>query len=275
LNAGGCGSVHIGGGEPFLDFEGLLMAVRTLRHAGIALEYVETNAYWAQNEDEARKKLERLQAEGADTLCISLDPFHAEYVPYGYPLRLYDLCGRTGMGAFLWKPQYAEDLSGLDPRKTHTSAEMKETVSAEYIGETAKSYGIRFGGRAVTIEREYAPSQPAEELLDDAPCAGLLSGGHFHADMLGYFIPPGCTGLRLPLAEAVNGIPPEKYPAFEALYYRGIRGLWDYAAAHGFTADIAGYPSKCNLCFHIRRHLSGQTHPELDPEHYEAVFSFF
>ena len=35
LRKGGCRAVHIGGGEPFLDFDGLLELVQTVTSAGI------------------------------------------------------------------------------------------------------------------------------------------------------------------------------------------------------------------------------------------------
>ena len=76
LVSGGIGSVHIGGGEPFLDFQSLLAVIRELAETGIVLDFIETNAFWASQEHQT------------DTLCISLDPFHAEYVPVRMPLYL-------------------------------------------------------------------------------------------------------------------------------------------------------------------------------------------
>ena len=89
LRTAGCRSVHIGGGEPFLNFEGLLMLVRKMTDAGVRVEYIETNAYWAADRRQAVKRLGELAQAGADTLCISIDPFHAEYVPpEGLPFKL-------------------------------------------------------------------------------------------------------------------------------------------------------------------------------------------
>ena len=78
LREGGCRSVHIGGGEPFLDFDGLITLVQIVTNAGIAVEYVETNAFWATDEHLIEQHLQALLRAGAHTLCISLDPFHAE-----------------------------------------------------------------------------------------------------------------------------------------------------------------------------------------------------
>jgi hypothetical protein len=148
-------------------------------------------------------------------------------------------------------------------------AELEHGIAPDYIGSTARSYGIQMGGRAINIENEYVPFRPADCLLEDIPCRNLLAAGHFHVDLDACFIPPGCTGLRLPLEELILGIPPGKYPVFEALYTGGIRKLWELARRYGFVERIEGYPSKCNLCFHIRRYLVRHGFDELDGEHYE------
>jgi hypothetical protein len=274
LRQGGIGSVHIGGGEPFLNFEGLLMAIRELKAAGITLDYIETNAAWVNDDKDTVKKLKALIAEDVSALCISVDPFHAEYIPYALPLRLAHICDETGMDYFLWKQQFLKTLSRLDPDNAHSRAEMEEILMPEYISNTAGLYGLHWGGRAVNIEEEYAPAIPAAQILNDDPCHTLLSTGHFHVDMDGFFIPPGCTGIRLPLAEAVDSIPDGKYPVFESLYHGGTAALIKLAKEHGFVPKQA-YPSRCNLCFHTRRFLSSKGFAELDSRHYEESVKYY
>ena len=245
LRKGGCRSVHIGGGEPFLDFEGLLMVVRKLRQAGIKLEYTETNAFWTapeQDQNDAREKLGRLLAEGANCLCISLDPFHAEYIPQSAPLALAKLCEKSGMDYFLYN---------------------------------ASLYPLQYGGRAVNMERESSTLFPVENFAsENSPCRNLLSTGHFHVDMDRYFIPPRCTGILIPLSEAMDGIPPGKYPAFEALYSGGVSALLQLAAEHGFTPDKSGYTSRCNLCINLRHFLSEKEFKEFDKNHYDEALKY-
>ena len=279
LRKGGCRSVHIGGGEPFLDFEGLIMMIRALKKNGIILDYIETNAYWAAEDSrEAKEKLKRLLAEGADTLCISIDPFHAEYVPCSAPLTLAKLCEDSSnlrMNYFLWRQEFLSVLSRLDPQKAHSRSDMEKELSKDYILKTARQYGIDYGGRAVCIEEEYNAFFPAENFnADNSPCKKLLSTGHFHVDKDVYFIPPGCTGIRIPLSQAVNGIPEGKYFAFEALYNGGIYALMKLAVRNGFSPDNAGYSSKCGLCFHLRSFLSGKGFEELDKNHYEESVKY-
>ena len=276
LRAGGCRTVHIGGGEPFLDFEGLLALVEVVTESGIRVEYIETNAYWATDHDRAEERLRDLGNAGANTLCISIDPFHAEYVPVGLPLALAGICKSAGFRYFFWQDNYLPALSGLDRDRIHSRAELENLISPRYIVETAQSYGLSPGGRAIGIEAEYSPREPADNIKSGRPCRRLLSGGHFHVDMFGRFIPPGCTGIAVPLGEAVHGIPEGKYPVFEALLSGGSAELLRFAVSEGFSADQQGYTSSCVLCFHIRRWLcENSQYRELDPEHYiEAIWNF-
>ena len=277
LRKGGCRSVHIGGGEPFLNFKGLLMMIRALNNAGIDIEYIETNAYWITGDSSPQKSEEKLKCllkEGCDTLCISIDPYHAEHIPYGAPLALTELCDKTGMGYFLWKQEFLSALSWLDPLKIHSRLDLEKAISRDYINTTARFYGIGYGGRAVNIEREFNKLLPAVNLANDnSPCQNLLSTGHFHVDMDCFFIPPRCTGIRIPFSEALDGIPKGKYPVFEALYYGGVSALLELALQHGFTPE--SYPSKCSFCFYLRSFLCDKGFAELDEKHYEEALKYY
>jgi len=269
LCTAGCRSVHIGGGEPFLDFDGLIKLVQTLSDAGVTVEYIETNAYWASDMERCKSYMQELLRAGADTFCISVDPFHAEYVPLKLPLSLAEACRSVGFGYFLWQERFLPMMARLDRGKTHSREEMEILISPQYILDTAKNYGLRLGGRAMSIEAEYAVNKPVAALLDNDPCRSLVSGGQFHVDMYGRYIPPGCTGFAIPLIKAVEGIPDGKYPVFEALLSGGVESLFNYATSKGFITNENGYPSKCTLCFYLRKRLcENAPSPELDHEHY-------
>jgi hypothetical protein len=241
------------------------------------VEYIETNAYWCDNRSSIAERLKALTKAGADTLCISFDPYHAEYVPYRKPLLLAEVCRHEHFGYFLWQDRYARMLTRLDADKAHDRETMEREASPDYIWETALSYGLGFGGRAINIEAEYKEGKPLEEVVNGNPCRSLLSGGHFHVDMYGRYIPPGCTGIAIALSEAVRGIPPNKYPAFEALTSGGVGGLLKYAKERGFfMGDDSEFPSSCALCFFIRHWLSEKGGcPELDREHYKESLLYY
>jgi len=276
LKKGGCHSVHIGGGEPFMDFEALLQLLQKLNRSGIAVDYIETNAYWASDESQMKERLTRLSAVGVDALCISIDPFHAEYIPLRLPLNLANHCRHLGFGYFLWQERFLPMLKNVDPNHSHDRAALEKNISPKYIHDTSQAYGLRMGGRAINIEEEYAMRKPFEHFLVSEPCRGLLSVNHFHIDMYGKFIPPGCTGFAIPMNEMLDGLPAGKYPVFEILLTKGAKGLADYAIEKGFTPDSQGYTSRCALCFHVRHWLSKHGEcPELDLEHYEHSLLYY
>jgi hypothetical protein len=250
--------------------------LEVLYRAGIPVDYIETNGYWSGDEAEVKSRLRELMALGANAFCISVDPYHAEYVPVEAPLRLAQICADTGFDFFLWKQQFLPALSNLDMGQAHSREEMEAALSKQYVWDTATAYGIGFNGRALNIEQEYRPKKPLAQVISHTPCTRLLSTGHFHVDYAGNFIPPGCTGIIIPLREVVGGIPAGKYPAFEALYRGGNAALLELAEEKGFTPDPDGYTSECAMCFYLRRFLAADgSCPELDPEHYEAALAWY
>ena len=275
LDKAGCHSVHIGGGEPFLDFDGLIMVLETAKKYGIQVEYIETNGFWAAESEKAKQYLKALLKVGADTLCISLDPFHAEYVPFALPLELTKICRETGFGYFLWQERFLHSLAQVAPNKPHNRTALEEQISPSYIIDTANRYGIGIGGRAVNIEMEYGKAKPTEALASNSSCRKLMSTDHFHVDLNVNFIPPGCTGFVIPLAELIDGLKDGKYQAYEALLSGGVAALLEYAKGKGFVPK-AEYTSSCTMCFFIRKWLSENANcPELDKEHYTASLEYY
>jgi len=238
-------SVHIGGGEPFIDFNALCKLAQTARECGISIEYVETNAFWAIDEKEVIRKLDAMQQVGIDALCISADAYHAEFVDPALPLRLSNICRRVGFGQFVWQTQINR---------------------------------LRFNGRAITLENAHHQKKPLPKILQEAAakksCRNLTSTGHFHIDLHGRYIPPGCTGFVLPLEEALTHSADAltRYKAFTASYTGGPLALYALAQNEGFIPDETGYPSVCNFCFHLRQFLSQQDgFDELDAMHYQQA----
>jgi len=277
LQEGQCYSVHIGGGEPFLNFDGLLTLLAKAKKFGIMVDYIETNGYWAREKSDIAKRLAALEKVRADTLCISVDPFHSEYVPYAYPLHLAKICRERRFGYFLWQDRFLPMMEHVSPETAHNRAALENSIDKDYIYNTATTYGIRIGGRAINIEMEYSTCKPMENLLKTSkPCFDLVSTGHFHVDMYNQFIPPGCTGLILPMGEVIRGIAPKKYPVYEALYQGGVVALYNLARPLGFIPDKAGYTSRCALCFFIRKFLSEKAiFAELCAKHYIEALKYY
>jgi len=257
LKQAGVYSMHIGGGEPFLKFEALCALLRAMQRYGIGVDYIETNAFWARDDREIEKKLGVLRSLGVDTIMVSIDPFHIEFVPLERPIRLVQALRRAGMDYFIWQDRFLERLLPLDLKTTHTKEELSALLGENYIADTAREYGVKVNGRALAIVRSVYEAVSAEEILDDEPCSGMLSGMHCHVDLNEKVIPSGCPGISIDLDEFLAGrLPKEKYPAAYRLYTGGVRALYDYAREAGFEPDEKGYATKCSLCCAVRAWLN-------------------
>lgn len=268
LKQAGVYSMHIGGGEPFLKFEALCALLSAMQKYGIGVDYIETNAFWARDDQEIEKKLGVLRSLGVDTVMVSVDPFHIEFVPLESPIRLAQALRRAGMSYFIWQDRFLERLLPLDMKTTHTKEELAALLGEDYIEETAREYGVKVNGRALAIAKEIYATQSAEEIADDEPCRHLLAGTHCHVDLFGKVIPSGCPGISIEMDDFFAGkLPEEKYPAAHRLYTGGVRALYEYAKELGFEPDEKGYATKCSLCCAIRIWLNeNKPSPDLAPD---------
>lgn len=253
----GVRSMHIGGGEPFLNVGSLMATVGAMAENGLDVDYIETNAFWYRDDASAAEIIRRLNAP----IMVSVDPFHAEFVAPEKPLALARLMDEMRWPHFIWQEKFIRRLMPLCRGRKLTRAELAKVLGEDYIASTARSYGLSVNGRALNIARGIYPARPAEEFLDGEGC-GLTRGMHCHVDLYGNYIPPSCPGLAVNIHD-LKSIDPEKYPVFTRLDRGGIRALWDYAREHGFAPDPGGYVTKCDLCVKMRSCLM-KKHPSAD-----------
>lgn len=260
--------VHIGGGEPFGDFDRLVAIVRAAQDAGLGgIGYVETSGVWATSEMVVRDRLATLAEAGMRQLSISADPYHQEFVPPDRVLRLHavacEVLGTEGVRARRWKwLQQPEDV-----------AAMKEDERLGLFARFLRQYPERMTGRAAAHLAPLLPHRPADDLPTDG-CRALLESRHVHIDPHGWVVPGTCAGIALgrasadrPLDELLAGWRLAESPLIGRLVGGGPRALLEDAMRLGFAADPAGYAGACHLCWSIRRHLvrAGAGADELQP----------
>lgn len=271
-----CHAVHIGGGEPLLQPEKLLQVLKSAKRNKIAIEYIETNASWFTDETKAMSILTKLQENQVDTLLISMDPFHNEYIPFRKVKGLIDACRKADMSVFPWLSEFWSDLDSMDDRKTHSLKEYGELFGQDYLAALPHRYGLNLKGRAFHTYKSLIKMEPLERILDNSSPCGLLSGTyHFHIDLYGNFIPQSCPGFSLDLEELTEGADPEKYKIFSELSLYGIHSMLDVAISNYGYKPKSEYAGKCDLCYDIRRYLVLEKEvnlPDLQPRgHYEFV----
>ena len=273
----GCQSVHIGGGEPFLDVAGLVTLARTIVDSGVSIDYIETNAAWISGDDERDMQILRdVVNAGGECVMVSADPFHVEFVPFWKPQRLIELLVKIGISHFVWQERYLPMLRKLNPQKTYNAKELQTTFGYDVIEKCAREYGMGFNGRALNLLRKFGERRAADKLATHESCASLRNASHFHVDFLGRYVPPGCTGMGILIEDIDKPIDCSKYPVMSRLFGGGVGELLEYARNLGYVSNDNGYVSKCELCFDIRKFLvtlDAQAHSDLTPRNfYEQNF---
>lgn len=253
----GCRSVHVGGGEPFLNRAGLKQVLETAQAVGVGIQYVETNSSWYRDRDSACETLAALRERGLSTLLVSMSPFHNEHIPFYKVKGVVEACHAVGMRVFPWIAEFYAEISALGDRTPHSLAEYTRSYGADYLRRLPARYWIHLGGRAVRTFADVLGTRPYEEILaaGRAGCGELLDVSHFHLDLFGNYIPGLCSGLALRRDDLGDPVSPERYPFLYTLLASGVAGFFELAAGqYGFT-PAERYMSKCHLCFDLRRYL--------------------
>ncbi|MDC7223002.1 MAG: hypothetical protein PQJ60_04630, partial [Spirochaetales bacterium] len=112
------------------------------------------------------------------------------------------------------------------------------------------------------------------EIIDENPggCYEWEGTEHFHFDLYGNFIPPGCVGLQIDHKDLGKELNRENYPHLALLKDRGVGALYEKARSQGYTPREEGYVSRCDLCGSVRRFIIEQDSPaegkDLGPAEY-------
>jgi hypothetical protein len=256
----GCSSLHVGGGEPFLDIPGLKRVIRGLTRMGIHIEYVETNSSWFKDSDHACGLLTELQETGLSTLLISMSPFHNEHIPFSKVKGVLDACRKTGMGIFPWVEAFYPEINEFDPGKKHSLTEYTEKYGKDYIEHIPRRYWVTFRGRALSTYKHYMKLCPLEEIFSaqEGGCRDLFQTSHFHVDCDGNYLPGLCPGLSIACEDLGSPLDPEKYPVITRLMSSGVKELCRYAEKEYRFVPGSAYVSPCDLCTDIRVFLVKQ-----------------
>jgi len=252
----GC-RVHLSGGEPFGDWERLIDLCRRAKAEGLGpLEKVETNAFWATDGQEVRRRLAALDEAGMKKLVISADPYHQQFVPLERVRLAARLAGEV-LGEQRVQVRWRDWLAdGFDTDR------VGGPQRAELFARHAAFGRDRLNGRAAWELAPLLQLKPPEEFTDN-PCAErLLRSRHVHIDPLGVVMPGTCAGIVLGHAgaESIGDIwqrlaeDHASRPVVGALAGRGPAGLVERARKSGFVPR-RGYAGKCHLCWDVRRYL--------------------
>lgn len=270
----GCDSVHIGGGEPFLDFEGLKRVIETTISSGISIDMLETNSSWYRDEKSAVEKLISLKKRGLNTLLVSISPFHNEYIPLYKVKGVMNACGKAGINVFKWTENMYRDIDRLDDHETHSLQEYEKVYGPDYVKNIPSRYWVQFLGRALETFASLMEMMTVDEIIESSRsgCRELMDASHFHMDLFDNYIPGLCSGIAIKRDDLGETLKENEYPFINTLFQEGIKGLYELARKdYGFDESGKKYISKCHLCYDIRKFLLIEKNIrtiELQPEGY-------
>ncbi len=254
--------LHFTGGEPFLNFDLLLDLVKIASKMGIPSMFVETNCFWAVDDEITRERLLQLREAGLHGILISVNPFILEYVPFERTLRAIraakEIFGRNTM---IYQEYFRYQIEGLGIRgRMQLEDYLKRTDAAGlYYAEILPM------GRACYDLGHLFRRYPAEKFFNMSCREELTRPWHVHVDNYCNYITGYCGGISLGDARDMDaicsGIDLDDHPILAQLVSkRGIKRLYAFGVEeYGYSESESGYVSKCHLCVDIRRHISEQT----------------
>lgn len=252
--------LHIGGGEPLLNFDLVCRLLSRLKETTVRLEYVETNG--SSLVTERRQKLHALKHEGLDCLLVSISPFHNAFIPLAVLKEILgdvlDVFGHQGL--FPWHTGYLPFLERVSPERKMPVLDYFAHFSQEEIRyQLTRVMYIHPGGRAAYFLAAHLPCRPVEALLQHERAGALASPVHAHVDFKGNYLTGFCSGLRLGNGEGFSlarlyrdGVLLNRFPILALLVSEGVKGLYEHARSAGYSPRREGYVSPCHLCLDMR-----------------------
>ncbi|MBC7333854.1 MAG: 4Fe-4S cluster-binding domain-containing protein [Actinobacteria bacterium] len=268
--------LHLTGGEPFLNFKLLVRITEIAKELDIPSILVETNCFWAREDESASKKIIKLREAGLDGILISINPFNVKYIPFERLERAVRISREIfGINAIVYQEFFFNVLKEI-------KLENKITYD-EYLIKIQKSNIYRYiellpMGRAAYALKHLYNKYPASYFFSESCKEELTRGWHTHIDNYCNYIPGFCAGISLGDARSLQsifeGIDLEQRPILKALSNK-IEDLYEIGKYFGYKDNAQGYVSKCHLCLDIRRYLVKKTEEfyELNPKEYYLNFS--
>jgi len=248
--------IHLTGGEPFLYWDHLVEILRQGKAQNLGcVDLVETNGFWATDDEVVADRLKMLVELGVQRLKISVDPFHQEYVDIE-PARRLAAAAKRLLGPDRVLVRWEEYLGDLRSEISDFRLGERDRV---YL-EAYRAYPFRFTGRAAEHLAGLLASRPVEAFRCVNCLSGFLGAKGVHVDPYGNVFSGTCSGIILgnicqtPLEEIWRAFHPSQIELVRILCERGPFGLLDKANSLGYR-ELAAYAEKCHLCTHIRQFL--------------------
>jgi hypothetical protein len=251
--------IHFTGGEPFINFNLLLEVTKIAHKIRIPSVFVETNCFWAKDDDSVREKIRALKNAGLMGILVSVNPFLLDQIPFEKTERVVRI-GRKffGVNVIVYQQFFYDQFKKLG---------VKGTLP---FGDYLKSYSQNLNyvellpmGRVCYALGSLFLKYPARRFFGISCVEEITRDWHVHIDNYHNYVPGFCSGISLGDARDMDavfkGIDLKNRPILRALV-TDIKNLYDFGMGEfGYKEKEDGYISKCHLCFDIRKFIAGKT----------------
>lgn len=265
--------VHLAGGEPLGNWARLIDIIRAAQAAGLTPpEKVETNAFWATEDELTRSRLATLHELGVQKLVVSCDVFHQQFVPFDRVRRCVEIGGEV-----LGRDRVRVRWWDFYTRPIDTAALSAEERTAVFLAALAR-HPERLTGRAAATLAPRLPCRPARAYAHESCQREVLHSRHVHIDPDGHIFPGTCAGIILGRAAVTPADGGDwcasgrnrsnveevwhalaatwrEHPVVAPLATGGPCELLRRVVSLGYRERPEGYAGKCHLCADIRRWL--------------------
>ena len=254
--------LHFTGGEPFLNFKLLSLAVEAATDYGIPSTFVETNCYWCSDDEMTREKLLLLKSKGLKGIMISVNPFYLEYVPFERTERCVKISSEIfGQNAMVYQWEYFNRFKRLGIKNRMPLEEYLKRDSWDNFFREVEFFMM--GKAAYHLGDElfrYFPKYTSEVLCREPCWPPFLRDWHNHIDNYGNYMPGFCGGISLGDCHRLDellkdGLELKNYPILGYIVQADFDGLLQLAQEHGYLPNSDGYYSKCHLCVDLRKYM--------------------
>jgi hypothetical protein len=246
------------GGEPMLYPARAIAIFKKAHKMKIPVIEMLTNGTWGRDKKRAKALAKNLKDAGLNTLGISVDAFHLEYIPLEYPRQAAQASLMAGIEKVVWNVAVLESLSAENRYDKMTAQILKEL---EPVGIEAHVHKVTAAGRALETIPQFFQRVPLE-----GPCEGETPMENTLTNPQSLTIEPSgsvevCWHLSIgnaketPLDRIINEYDWQKMPMVKVLVEEGPMGLLKEVEplVGPFNKDL--YVNKCHLCVEIRKHL--------------------
>ncbi|MBS7609509.1 radical SAM protein [Candidatus Bathyarchaeota archaeon] len=267
--------LHFTGGEPFLNFDLLLKAVKIAHELRIPSTFVETNCFWCVDDRTTEVKLLQLKNEGLDGMLLSVNTFILEQVPFERMERAIKISSKIfGRNTIVYQNFFYDKFKRLNIKGNLSFQECLQKVDlnslsfAELIPMGRACYKLEH-----ILERLYG-RYPAKKFFNETCREELTRDWHVHIDNYRNYITGYCGGISLgdwlKISDTNMEVSLDELPILDALVNQGMKRLYEIGKEFGYRERGEGYVHKCHLCIDIRRHIAKQTKEfkELNPREF-------